>query len=145
MRTAKTLIRLGRCPGWYESSLGAHSILLVLSWSGSVLLIMCNVSLCLTDFLLRSTNLIKSPVSFPIISIVKLKKKKKKKKKYESMTLGKFNIYRNTLTLELCEITPKMPLLLYGEVLNFGAQVKPRLKAVNAFLFYTFIPLVSYS
>ena len=25
MRTAKTLIRLGRCPGWSESSLGAHS------------------------------------------------------------------------------------------------------------------------
>ena len=25
MRTAKTLIRLGRCPGWSESSMGAHS------------------------------------------------------------------------------------------------------------------------
>ena len=25
MRTAKTLIRLGECPGWSESSLGAHS------------------------------------------------------------------------------------------------------------------------
>ena len=25
MRTGKTLIRLGRCPGWSESSLGAHS------------------------------------------------------------------------------------------------------------------------
>ena len=25
MRTAKTLIRLGRCPGWSESSLGAQS------------------------------------------------------------------------------------------------------------------------
>ena len=25
MRTAKTLIRLGRCPGWSESLLGAHS------------------------------------------------------------------------------------------------------------------------
>ena len=40
--TAKTLIRLGRipirlcgCPGWSESSLGAHAILLVLSWDGS--------------------------------------------------------------------------------------------------------------
>ena len=29
------LIRLGRCPGWSESSLGAHAILLVLSWGGS--------------------------------------------------------------------------------------------------------------
>ena len=35
MRTAKTLIRLGRCPGWSESSLGGHPILLVLSWGGS--------------------------------------------------------------------------------------------------------------
>ena len=35
MRTAKTLIRLGACPGWSESSLDAHAILLVLSWGGS--------------------------------------------------------------------------------------------------------------
>ena len=34
-RTAKTLIRLGGCPGWSESSLGAQAILLVLSWRGS--------------------------------------------------------------------------------------------------------------
>ena len=34
-RTAKTLIRLGGCPGWSVSSLGAHAILLVLSWGGS--------------------------------------------------------------------------------------------------------------
>ena len=35
MLTAKTLIRLGGGPGWSESSLGAHAILLVLSWGGS--------------------------------------------------------------------------------------------------------------
>ena len=34
-RTAKTLIRLGGCPGWSESSLDAHATLLVLSWDGS--------------------------------------------------------------------------------------------------------------
>ena len=34
VRTAKTQIRLGGCPGWSESSLGAHAILLVLSWGG---------------------------------------------------------------------------------------------------------------
>ena len=34
MWTAKTLIRLGGCPGWSESLLGAHAILLVLSWGG---------------------------------------------------------------------------------------------------------------
>ena len=33
--TAKTLIRLGGCPGGYESLLGAKIILLVLSWGGS--------------------------------------------------------------------------------------------------------------
>ena len=35
MWTAKTLIRLGGCTGWSESSLGANAILLVLSWGGS--------------------------------------------------------------------------------------------------------------
>ena len=35
MRTAKPLISLGGCPGWSESSLGTHAILLVLSWRGS--------------------------------------------------------------------------------------------------------------
>ena len=35
MRTWKTLIRLGGCPSWSESSLGAHVILLVLSCAGS--------------------------------------------------------------------------------------------------------------
>ena len=34
-RTAKTLIRLGGCPGWSESLLGTKVILLVLSWGGS--------------------------------------------------------------------------------------------------------------
>ena len=36
MQTAKTLIRLGGCPGWSESSLGTQFILLVLSWGGSL-------------------------------------------------------------------------------------------------------------
>ena len=31
----RRLIGLGRSPGWSESSLGAHAILLVLSWGGS--------------------------------------------------------------------------------------------------------------
>ena len=34
-RTAKTLIRLGGCPGWSESSLGTKVILFVFSWGGS--------------------------------------------------------------------------------------------------------------
>ena len=33
--TAKTLIRLGACPGWSESSLGVHAISMVLSWGRS--------------------------------------------------------------------------------------------------------------
>ena len=32
---SETLIRLGGCPGWSESSLGTKVILLVLSWGGS--------------------------------------------------------------------------------------------------------------
>ena len=34
-RTTKTLIRLGRCPGWSKSLLRAQIILLVLSWGSS--------------------------------------------------------------------------------------------------------------
>ena len=33
--TARILLRLVGCPGWSKSSLGAHAILLVLSWDGS--------------------------------------------------------------------------------------------------------------
>ena len=36
-RGQRRLIRLGGCPGWSESSLGAHAILLGLSWDGSYL------------------------------------------------------------------------------------------------------------
>ena len=40
---AKTLIRLDGCPGWSESSLGAHATLLVLSWDGSIVIeILCD-------------------------------------------------------------------------------------------------------
>ena len=35
MRTAKILIRLEGCPGWSETSLGTHAILLILSPGGS--------------------------------------------------------------------------------------------------------------
>ena len=35
MRTVKTLITLGRCPGWSESSLGTYLILLDMSCAGS--------------------------------------------------------------------------------------------------------------
>ena len=35
LSTQQRLIRLGRCPGWSESLLGAHAILLVLSCTGS--------------------------------------------------------------------------------------------------------------
>ena len=39
MRTAKTLIRLGGCPGWSESSLGAHAILVI--WCENMPKILC--------------------------------------------------------------------------------------------------------
>ena len=44
---AETLIRLGRCPGWSESSLGAHAILLVLS---------CVAHFFFAPYVLKSTN-----------------------------------------------------------------------------------------
>ena len=34
----RRLIRLGLCPGWSESSLGAHAISLVLSWGGTIII-----------------------------------------------------------------------------------------------------------
>ena len=44
-RTAKTLIKLGRCPGWPESSLGTQVILLVLSCCSSITEVLrtCNI------------------------------------------------------------------------------------------------------
>ena len=42
-RTTKTLIRLGGCPGWSESSLGEHVILLVLSCGGSYMIPLCKL------------------------------------------------------------------------------------------------------
>ena len=41
VRSAKSLIRLGGCPGWSVSSLDAHAILLVLSWCGSYINFIC--------------------------------------------------------------------------------------------------------
>ena len=45
MRIAKFLIRLGGCPGWSESSLGAQVILLVLSLGGLFLVVFYGLSL----------------------------------------------------------------------------------------------------
>ena len=44
---AKTLIRLGGCPGWSESSLGAHAISFVLSWGGSYFYIIWTICIWL--------------------------------------------------------------------------------------------------
>ena len=69
MRTAKTLIRLGGCPGWSESSLGVT--LLVLSCRGSDWHYCQSISL-LTSLLLSfmfsaSTNV--SAIAFPLTSV----------------------------------------------------------------------------
>ena len=78
---AKTLIRLGGCPGISESSLGAHATLLVLSWGGSFFLlkfcfaekfILSFVSKCpfnLSDFVLVWLNLAKNEHNFQEISL----------------------------------------------------------------------------
>ena len=43
MRTVKTLIRLGGCPGWSESSLGAESFCWFCHKAVQILLIFCNL------------------------------------------------------------------------------------------------------
>ena len=40
----RRLIRLGGCPGWSESSLGAHAISSVLSWGGSIINFTYNIA-----------------------------------------------------------------------------------------------------
>ena len=42
---AQRMLTLGGCPGWSESSLGAHAILLVLSWGGSFYTFSSNIAL----------------------------------------------------------------------------------------------------
>ena len=73
MWTVKTLIRLGgypgwsECPGWSESLLGAHAILLVLSWGGSYLY--------LKEFMPKANNLelfMVHPIQVPYIVPVAL-------------------------------------------------------------------------
>ena len=52
--TAKALIRLGRCPGWSESSLGTHAILLSLSCCGWILLWLHRKFIALLDGVLKA-------------------------------------------------------------------------------------------
>ena len=42
----QSLLSAWRCPGWSESSMGAHAILLVLSWGGSTVVIILKYSRC---------------------------------------------------------------------------------------------------
>ena len=46
MRTAKTLIRLGGCPSWSESSLGAQSFFFFFSCRGSYVPLLCQPDSC---------------------------------------------------------------------------------------------------
>ena len=41
MQTAKTLIRLGGCPGWSESSLGSHLLCWFCHEAAQILILMC--------------------------------------------------------------------------------------------------------
>ena len=54
---SKTLIKLGRCPGWSGSSLGAHTILLRLSCCGSFLLCFTALQDYFTYFWMQLINL----------------------------------------------------------------------------------------
>ena len=44
--SAQRRLRSSGCPGWFESSLGAHATLLVLSWGGSVGGLKCFLAYC---------------------------------------------------------------------------------------------------
>ena len=54
MQTVKTLIRLGGCPGWSESSLGAHATSLVLSWGISYGIVEGGITVTLSIFFIDS-------------------------------------------------------------------------------------------
>ena len=69
----RRLIRLGGCPGWSESSLGAHITLLVLSWGGSYFL---------SKFCCKCQAVYKKK---------KKKKKEKKEEKWKKMSSFKSN------------------------------------------------------
>ena len=72
--TSKTLIRLGECSGWSESSPGAHAILLVLSWGlllsvmVRVVIIVCGRSIisCIPD------SADKSYLTYPYLTRIKI-------------------------------------------------------------------------
>ena len=55
--TAKTLIRLGGCPGWYASLLGTQTILLVLSWGGSYIFVMPASAWCYIGMVVGSLSM----------------------------------------------------------------------------------------
>ena len=69
-RTPNTLIRLGGCPGWSESSLGAKILSLVLSWGGSYTL---DVHLLLNkNARVEKIYFVKYPLNYPDLSILPL-------------------------------------------------------------------------
>ena len=61
-RAQQRLISLGRCPGWSESSLGAHVILFVLSCSGSF-----NTSSGTDSRLIKATSWLELKVKNPVV------------------------------------------------------------------------------
>ena len=65
IRTVNTLIRLGGCPGWSESSLDAQTLFLVLSWGGSYVL---SGLYHVAKSMLRVYSSLLCPVIFPTIS-----------------------------------------------------------------------------
>ena len=64
-RTAKTLIRLGECPGWSESLLCAQIILLVLSCCGSII---TTLLILMIDFFQR-TSLLHLSLPYLVMSL----------------------------------------------------------------------------
>ena len=62
----RTLTRLGACPDWYESSLGAQAILLVWSWGGSFTCFSNNFDWC-------QFNIWRFLVDFVVLEVKKIR------------------------------------------------------------------------
>ena len=67
-RTAKIQIRLGECPGWSESSQGAHAISLVLSWGSSYVLCISPLKWLWKLDILKSLFIFSSLILIPMTS-----------------------------------------------------------------------------
>ena len=112
MRTAKTLISLGGCPSWFESS-GAHAILLVLSWGSSI----CEINSYMSSNLSLSW-LLSSIFSILIFDGSKCQNKEKATKTSENIQITTIT-WNLQITSENTQITCNLQIVNDGHVSVF--------------------------